>query len=140
MRKENKFSLLRFVSTFIAAASISVLFALVFVWQKNQQVKIGYRINLVNQDIIKVDEDIRQLSSKIQKLKSPEIVLKRLQGDFSITSSDNIVHLYKLEKASSLLCMPVIKNDFADHNRSLWQIVKGFFIKDKLNNQLLVKR
>jgi len=140
MRKESKFSLLRFVSTLVAVASITVLFALLFVWQKNQQVKIGYRINTVKHDIVKVEEDIRQLNSKIQRLKSPEIVLRRLEGGFRITSSDKIVHLQKLEKSPSLLCLPEMENNSDEKNRSLWRIVKGFFIKEKLNNQLFVKR
>ena len=140
MRKENKFSLVRFVSTLVAVASIAVLFALLFVWQKNQQVKIGYRINSVKQDIAKVEEDIRQLNSKIQRLKSPEIVLRRLEGDFRITSSDNIVHLRKLEKSPSLLCLPEMENNSDEKNRSMWRVVKGFFIKEKTNNKLLVKR
>ena len=139
MKKENKFSLMRFVSTLVAVASITVLFALLFVWQKNQQVKIGYRINSVNRAIVKVDEDIRQLTSKIQQLKSPEIVLRRLEGDFRITSSDKVVHLNKLEKTPSLLCLPEMENNSDKKNRSLWRIVKGFFYKQKDNSQLLVK-
>lgn len=89
---------MRFVSSIVAFIAICVMFALIYVWQRNQVVKIGYRITEIEKQIVRVDEDIRHITSKINRLKSPGRILARIPGDLRMTSGEQIVHVKRIER------------------------------------------
>ena len=98
MRKKNNFSVLRIISSFLLIGSLVVAICLVYVWERNQELKIGYRINLLNKNINLVEHQINRIIPRIEKLKSPDKILLRIPSDLKLTSSNKIVHLRKVAK------------------------------------------
>lgn len=101
MRNKNNFSVLRIISSFLLVGSLAVVICLVYVWERNQELKIGYRINLLNKNINLVEHRINRIIPQIEKLKSPDKILLRIPSDLKLTSSDKIVHLKRVAKKSS---------------------------------------
>jgi len=75
-------------------------FCLVYLWSNIQEVKIGYRITELRQQIKILDENIGAIESKTLLLKSPDKILTRISPDLKITSVDRIVHLAKIDKSA----------------------------------------
>ncbi len=98
-KKKTNFAVVRFVSPIAAVIAVVVMFALVYVWQKNQVVKIGYRITSLERKIAAVEDDKRQITAKVNQLKSPDRILSKISGDLRITSGDSIIHVKRVERA-----------------------------------------
>jgi cell division protein FtsL len=99
MRKKVKLNLFSVLSSFFAIASICVIFCLLYVWQKNQVLKTGYRINVLKKKIDCVQQATERIESKIEILKSPDKILQRIPPDLKMTASNRIVHLPKIDRA-----------------------------------------
>ncbi|GEM_PF-2182660 len=100
MTKKKNFSLLRFLSSFLVFPVAGAFFSLVYVWEKIQEVKTGYRITELRRQIETADENICRIDSKIFLLKSPDKILTRIPPDLKITGVDKIVHMAKIDRAS----------------------------------------
>ncbi|MCB1195103.1 hypothetical protein KDK77_02860 [bacterium] len=97
MKNTESVSVVRVISSVVALTSLIVMFCLLYVWQKNQELKIGYQINKIKKDIERVDLEIEQIETRIQLLKSPDKILARIPSDLIITSGERIVHLAAIQ-------------------------------------------
>ncbi len=135
MRKKNNFSVLRIVSSSLLTGSLAVSICLVYVWERNQELKIGYRINRLNENIDLVEHQINRIVPKIEKLKSPDKILLKIPPDLKLTSSDKIVHLKKVVKKDTKSRVYTAKTtDFVDRF-----IASGFRFKTDRSDFICAK-
>lgn len=102
MRKRISFNLMNVVSTCLTIGSICVIFCLLYIWQRNQIIKTGYRINILKEKIEETDQMINRVETKIEILKSPDKILQKIPADLKITSGDRVVHLPKIHWVDSI--------------------------------------
>ena len=117
-KKKTNFAVVRFVSPMAAIVGIVVMFALVYVWQKNQVVKIGYRITALERKITTVEDDKRQIAAKVNQLKSPDRILAKISNDLRITSGDSVIHVRRIERTPETVLAQSI--DKQDDNPASW--------------------
>lgn len=122
MRKRVNFSVTRLLSSLFAVFMATVLMCLLNIWQKNQIVKTGYQISDLRQKIAKMDELINRAELKIDTLKSPDKIFARLDNDFSITSSDRIVHVARIERTEQTQLSGSDEKYVAQHSVWEWMI------------------
>ncbi|RJP58465.1 MAG: hypothetical protein C4541_07860 [Candidatus Auribacter fodinae] len=132
MRKKVNFSMVRALSTFMALVIFGVVVCLLFVWQKNQIVKSGYRINKLRARIEELDELINRTELKVEALKSPDKVLVHLNEDFMLTTSDRIVHLASISRDVFDNSDDVsFDTQLAQGRPSLWKWLLSFIKREK---------
>ncbi len=122
-KRKNNFAMVRFVSSVTAIFAVVVMFALIYVWQRNQVVKIGYRITDLERRIVVVDEDTRHIISKVNQLKSPDRILSKITDDLRITSGNRIIHVKRIERKPATSLAQSYGRQDNSHKSWFWSAV-----------------